>query len=78
MWDVFTGLVKATVFGACIAIISCHRGFNSEAGAEGVGRASTEAFVFSFIAILVVDFFLAMFLNTLYDQLWRSPGAKLF
>ena len=45
MWDVFTGLVKSRVFGAAIALISCHRGFHSEAGAEGVGRAATEAFV---------------------------------
>jgi phospholipid/cholesterol/gamma-HCH transport system permease protein len=72
-WDMSTGLIKPMFFGAAIAIISCHRGFNSRAGAEGVGRAATEAFVSSFIAIFILDFFLAMFLNTMYSFLW--PGA---
>jgi len=70
MWDILCGLAKSVVFGAAIALISCHRGFNSSGGAEGVGRAATEAFVLSFVAILVLDFFLALFLNTLYGILW--------
>jgi len=70
MWDVFTGLAKSMVFGAAISVISCHRGFNSSAGAEGVGKAATEAFVQSFVAILVLDFFLAMFFNALYGRIW--------
>jgi len=46
-------LYSALVFqgGAAIALVSCHRGLNSRAGAEGVGRAATEAFVASFIVI---------------------------
>lgn len=72
MWDLTTGLIKPTFFGATIAILSCDKGLNSEAGAEGVGRAATRAFVASFIAILVIDFFLAMLLNQLYVYLWPS------
>jgi phospholipid/cholesterol/gamma-HCH transport system permease protein len=74
MWDLMTGLIKPLFFGAAIAVICCHRGFYSEAGAEGVGRAATRAFVLSFIAVLILDFFLAMFLNNLYDYLW--PQAR--
>jgi phospholipid/cholesterol/gamma-HCH transport system permease protein len=48
LWDVFNGLIKAFFFGAAIALISCHRGFNSQPGAEGVGQAATQAFVMSF------------------------------
>jgi phospholipid/cholesterol/gamma-HCH transport system permease protein len=77
MWDMTAGLIKPMSFGAAIALISCHRGFNSSAGAEGVGRAATEAFVLSFMAILPLDFFLAMFLNTLYAYLWPGVGPKL-
>jgi phospholipid/cholesterol/gamma-HCH transport system permease protein len=77
MWDLTTGLIKPTFFGAAIALISCHRGFNSRAGAEGVGRAATEAFVASFIAILGLDLLLAMFLNNLYEQFWPTTGARL-
>jgi phospholipid/cholesterol/gamma-HCH transport system permease protein len=76
-WDMSTGLIKPMFFGGAIAIISCHRGFNSGAGAEGVGRAATEAFVSSFIAIFILDFFLAMFLNTMYGFLWPGSGPRI-
>lgn len=69
-WDLWTGIAKSMVFGGTIALISAHRGFNSSAGAEGVGKAATEAFVLSFVAILILDFFLAVFFNTLYAQIW--------
>jgi phospholipid/cholesterol/gamma-HCH transport system permease protein len=69
-WDLLTGLMKSVIFGGVLSLIACHRGFNSRAGAEGVGRAATEAFVLSFVAILILDFFLALFFNTLYSQLW--------
>jgi phospholipid/cholesterol/gamma-HCH transport system permease protein len=69
MWDILAGMIKPVFFGAMIALISCHRGFRSKAGAEGVGRAATEAFVLSFVAILVIDFFLALFLNTIQQKM---------
>ncbi len=74
LWDLSTGLIKPTVFGVAIALVSCYRGLNSEAGAEGVGRAATRAFVSSFMAVLVLDFFLALLLNNLYYYLW--PQGK--
>src|SRR5262249_17936302 len=58
LWDVTVGLVKPMCFGAAIALICCYRGFTSGPGAEGVGRAATEGFVASFIAIFALDFFL--------------------
>jgi phospholipid/cholesterol/gamma-HCH transport system permease protein len=69
LWDVFAGMVKPVFFGGTIALISCHRGFRSGAGAAGVGRAATEAFVLSFVGILVLDFFLALFLNSLHERM---------
>jgi phospholipid/cholesterol/gamma-HCH transport system permease protein len=72
LWDVNTGLIKSMVFGAAIGLICCHRGFSSRPGAEGVGRAATESFVLSFIAILASDFFLSLLFKNLYDYLW--PG----
>jgi len=69
VWDLLTGLAKGVVFGGVLSLIACHRGFNSRPGAEGVGRAATEAFVLSFVAILVIDFFLALFINTLQSLL---------
>lgn len=66
LWDLGTGMVKALVFGGTIGLISCHRGFTCRPGAEGVGQACTRAFVASFIAILVLDFFLNVVINGLY------------
>jgi phospholipid/cholesterol/gamma-HCH transport system permease protein len=65
LWELLTGIGKAVVFGGVLALISCFRGFRSRAGAEGVGRAATEAFVWSFITILILDFFLVFSLNSL-------------
>jgi len=65
-WDVFTGLVKSVVFGLGIGLISCYKGFNCGTGASGVGRAATDSFVISFIAIIIVNFFLAKFMNDMY------------
>lgn len=67
-FDVISGVVKSLFFGAAIAVIACHRGFHCGAGAEGVGKAATEAFVYSFIAILVLDFILGI--GTLHAYRW--------
>ena len=72
--DLLAGVFKSYFFGAAIALISCHRGFHSKAGAEGVGRAATEAFVFSFIAILFLDFVIGMGWNTVYNSIWPDQG----
>jgi phospholipid/cholesterol/gamma-HCH transport system permease protein len=78
MWDVGMGLVKAFFFGCCIALISCHRGLNSQPGAEGVGRAATEAFVASFVVILILDFFLAIILIALYERFVLAGMSRSF
>ena len=55
--DVISGLVKAAVFGFLIALMGCYHGFNSKGGAQGVGRATTDAVVSSLILILVANYF---------------------
>jgi len=61
--DVIGGLFKATVFGFLVALISCHFGFRTKGGAEGVGTSTTQSVVYSFVAILIADFFLTRLLN---------------
>ena len=75
--DIFAGVFKSYFFGAAIALVSCHRGFNSKAGAEGVGRAATEAFVLSFIAILALDFVLGLAWNNVYRSFWPQTEGLL-
>lgn len=68
-FDFVGGIFKSFFFGAAIAIVACHRGFNCDAGAQGVGKAATESFVFSFVAIMALDFVLSV-LVTCIQQLW--------
>jgi phospholipid/cholesterol/gamma-HCH transport system permease protein len=75
--DIMAGVFKSMFFGAAIALISCHRGFHSRAGAEGVGRAATEAFVYSFIAILFLDFTVGILWNGVYRTLWPQSAGLL-
>jgi phospholipid/cholesterol/gamma-HCH transport system permease protein len=76
-FTIMTGFIKSFFFGAAIASVACYKGFNATAGAQGVGRACTEAFVASFIIILVMNFFIAMLMNTVYQMLWPG-GASIF
>jgi phospholipid/cholesterol/gamma-HCH transport system permease protein len=71
-WDLITGLVKALFFGGAIGLIGCYAGFHCRPGAEGVGRACTEAFVSSFIVILMLDFFLNFVNNGVYKALYGT------
>jgi phospholipid/cholesterol/gamma-HCH transport system permease protein len=56
--DIYSGLVKAAFFGLVLSVVGCYKGFNTTGGAEGVGRATTQAVVISSITILVSDYFL--------------------
>jgi phospholipid/cholesterol/gamma-HCH transport system permease protein len=60
--DLFSGLIKAAVFGLLLATIGCQQGFYTTGGAEGVGRSTTSAVVVASIAILISDFFLTKLL----------------
>jgi phospholipid/cholesterol/gamma-HCH transport system permease protein len=60
--DVYIGLLKAAVFGAIIAVVGCYEGYFAEKGAEGVGKAATQAVVISSVSILIADYFLTALL----------------
>jgi len=65
-FDVFYGPIKSLFFGGVMSMISCYKGFRCAPGAAGVGRACTESFVASCMAIIALDFFLGMLLNRIY------------
>jgi phospholipid/cholesterol/gamma-HCH transport system permease protein len=54
--DVFSGLVKATVFGFIITLMGCYHGYHSRGGAQGVGTATINAVVSALIMILVFNY----------------------
>ncbi|HVN95463.1 MAG TPA: ABC transporter permease [Syntrophorhabdaceae bacterium] len=56
--DIYNGLVKAAVFGLIFSVVSCYKGYNTRGGAEGVGKATTEAVVIASVSILIADYIL--------------------
>jgi len=56
--DVFSGLVKAAVFGFIITLMGCYHGYHSKGGAQGVGQATTNAVVSASILILCFNYIL--------------------
>ncbi|MEM9145775.1 MAG: ABC transporter permease [Pseudomonadota bacterium] len=56
--DITSGLVKAAVFGFIITLMGCYQGYNSGRGAQGVGRATTNAVVSASILILAANYIL--------------------
>jgi phospholipid/cholesterol/gamma-HCH transport system permease protein len=61
--DVVIGIIKAFIFGGIVALVGCYKGMYCGEGAEGVGRATTEAVVYSSISLLITNFFLTMSLG---------------
>lgn len=56
--DVVSGLVKAAMFGFLVTLMGCYHGYHSKGGAQGVGRATTNAVVSASILILCFDYIL--------------------
>ncbi len=67
--DLVIGLIKAFIYGGIIALIGCYKGLSCGLGAEGVGRATTEAVVYSSITILIANFFLTLVMGKLVGLL---------
>ena len=60
--DIMAGLVKAVAFGGIIALMGCFFGFSTRGGAEGVGKSTIKAVVFSSVLILITDYLIATLL----------------
>ncbi len=63
--DVVSGLIKAAVFGGIVTLMGCYHGYHSTRGAEGVGRATTNAVVSSSVMILTMNYILT---SLLFEQ----------
>jgi phospholipid/cholesterol/gamma-HCH transport system permease protein len=56
------GFIKSFFFALIIAVVSCHKGFSTKGGAEGVGKYTTSSVMVSMVLILVSDYFLTSLL----------------
>ena len=59
--DIYTGLVKAFVFGIVIGLVGCAQGLRAKGGALGVGAAVRRAVVASIVLVLVLGYYMTWF-----------------
>ncbi|MBF0289173.1 MAG: ABC transporter permease [SAR324 cluster bacterium] len=59
--DIIGSMLKAAMFGVVLTFIGCYKGYNASNGAEGVGKATTEAVSFSAVFILLSDYIFTSF-----------------
>lgn len=64
--DINSGLIKAMVFGVLIAVVGCSRGLQAQSSAEGVGSATKESVVVSFVLILVFNYLITSLTQHFY------------
>lgn len=66
--DIMQGLIKAAIFGFVITAISTYQGMKASGGAEGVGKVTTRAVVYSSVSVLVLDYFLTTWILELFPK----------
>lgn len=64
-FDLWTGMIKAFIFGLVISTISCYKGLTTRGGAAGVGRSITSSVVICYSFILIINFMLTVGLNNI-------------
>ena len=55
---IWGGMLKASVFGLVIGILSCYKGYNVTGGALGVGRAANTTVVDTILVVVCLNYFL--------------------
>ena len=55
--DIYTGLLKAFIFGVVIATVGCSHGLRARGGAIGVGQATRKAVVTSYLLIIILGYY---------------------
>lgn len=68
--DMASSLTKAAVFGFIVTLLGCYNGFYSKGGAEGVGKATTNAVVASSVLIMIGDYLLT-------EMFFTNSGAGM-
>ena len=70
-FDLFTGIIKAFIFGIFIMTIACYKGMRTTGGAAGVGRFTTNSVVLTYCCILISNFLLTILLNLLRGEIGK-------
>jgi phospholipid/cholesterol/gamma-HCH transport system permease protein len=68
MMDLTVGMIKGSIFGLIITLVSCHQGLMAKDGAVGVGLGTTRAVVVASLSLLISNFFLSVLLNYFFPM----------
>jgi phospholipid/cholesterol/gamma-HCH transport system permease protein len=61
--DIFSSIIKSSLFGLAIGIVGSYAGYHSDKGTTGVGKAANIAVVVSMISIFVLDLITLQIIN---------------
>ncbi len=66
--DLYAVLIKYTIIGCFVGIVSCHKGLTSRPGAEGVGRAVNQTVVITFFGVWLINTLFNLAYLTVFPQ----------
>ena len=66
-YSIFGGVVKCFLFAFILAVVCTYKGYYTEGGARGVGRAVVQTAVFTMIGIVFADWIATLVLESLYN-----------
>jgi phospholipid/cholesterol/gamma-HCH transport system permease protein len=58
VFDITSGLIKATIFGFFIGLIATYKGYTTRGGSKNVGISTTQSVVYSIVTIIIIDYVL--------------------
>ena len=64
--DVIPATIKSFFFGFVIGLVGCYKGYYSEKGTAGVGRAANTAVVLASLLLFFVDFLAVLIADIFY------------
>ncbi|MFD2202782.1 MlaE family ABC transporter permease [Shivajiella indica] len=63
--DIFSSVIKSLVFGFTIGIVGCYKGYRSNQGTEGVGKAANASVVMSMFLIFIEELLALQIVNAI-------------
>jgi phospholipid/cholesterol/gamma-HCH transport system permease protein len=61
--DIFSSVLKSTIFGFTIGMVGCYQGYNTSQGTQGVGRAANSSVVLSMFLIFIEEIIIVQITN---------------
>lgn len=57
--DIYSGIIKAFIFGFVVSSIGTYMGYMTSGGAKGVGQATTKAVVYAAVSVFMLNYLLS-------------------